>query len=127
MLDMDKLIFRDTLQTTEYYKQPPRKRRLSGRVKNFKDDLDNEVIRIVNLDTKNTKPESIKLEGKRMKMFIPSNIIDIWTRLEALLGLKVSGHTDTLTGLSNLKDELYKKGEIQTEQQYRNAVDKPKI
>ena len=41
-----------------------------------------------------------------------------------LLGLKLSGHTDTLTEASNLIDELYKKGEIQTEQQYKNALNK---
>ena len=29
------------------------------------------------------------------KIIISSNIIDIYTRLEVLLGLKLSGHTDT--------------------------------
>ena len=58
------------------------------------------------------------------KSIIPSNIIDIYTRLEVLLGLKLSGHTDTLTEASNLIDELYKRGEIQNKQQYRNALDK---
>ena len=43
------------------------------------------------------------------KIIIPSNIIDIYTRLEILLGLKLSGHTDTLTEASNLIDELYKR------------------
>ena len=41
-----------------------------------------------------------------------------------LLGLKLSGHTDTLTEASNPIDELCKRGEIQNEQQYRNALDK---
>ena len=54
-----------------------------------------------------------------MKIIIPSNIIDTWCRSEILLGLKLSGHTDTL----NLMDELYKKGELQNKQQYQNAVD----
>ena len=58
---------------------------------------------------------SSDLEGSGIaKIIIPSNIIDIWTRLEVLLGLKLSGHTDTLSEAS-LIDELYKKGEIQTE------------
>ena len=35
------------------------------------------------------------------------------TRLEILLGLKYSGHTDTLTEANNLIDELYKRVEIQ--------------
>ena len=46
------------------------------------------------------------------------------TRLEILLGLNLSGHTDTLTEASNLIDELYKRGEIQNEQQYGNAIKK---
>ena len=64
------------------------------------------------------------LAGDGVKIIIPSNIIDIYTRLEVLLGLKLSGHTDTLTEASNLIDELYKRGEIQNKQQYRNALDK---
>ena len=64
------------------------------------------------------------LQGEGVKIIIPSNIIDIYTRLEVLLGLKLSGHTDTLTEASNLIDELYKRGEIQNKQQYRNALNK---
>ena len=48
------------------------------------------------------------LEGQGVKIIIPSNIKDIYTRLEILLGLKLSGHSDTLTEASNLKDDLYK-------------------
>ena len=68
--------------------------------------------------------DEIDLEGDGVKIIIPSNIIDIYTRLEVLLGLKLSGHTDTLTEVSNLIDELYKRGEIQNKQQYRNALNK---
>ena len=39
-----------------------------------------------------------------MKNTIPSNIIDIWSRLEILLGLKLSGQISTLTEATNLKD-----------------------
>ena len=67
----------------------------------------------------------INLQGRGIeKLIIPSNIIDIYTRLEVLLGLKLSGHTDTLTEASNLFDELYKRGEIDNRQQYRNALNK---
>ena len=59
-----------------------------------------------------------------MKINIPSNISDIYSRLEIFLGLKLSGHTDILTEASNLIDELYKRGEIQNKQQYRNALNK---
>ena len=68
--------------------------------------------------------DSDDLQGEGVKIIIPSNIIDIYTRLEILLGLKLSGHTDTLTEASALIDELYKRGEIQNKQQYRNALDK---
>ena len=64
------------------------------------------------------------LEGQGLKINIPSNKIDIYTSLEILLGLKLSGHTDTLTEASNLLDELYRRGEIQNKQQYRNAFNK---
>ena len=67
----------------------------------------------------------INLRGRGIeKIIIPSNIIDIYTRLEVLLGLKLSGHSDILTEASNLIDELYKRGEIKNKQQYQNALDK---
>ena len=75
-------------------------------------------------DIQNRTFDEINLEGQGVKIIIPSNIIDIYTRLEILLGLKLSGHTDTLTEASNLIDELYKRGEIQNKQQYRNAPNK---
>ena len=68
--------------------------------------------------------DSNDLQGKGIKIIIPSNIYDIYTRLEILLGLKLSGHIDTLTEASNLIDELYKRGEIQNEQQYKKALNK---
>ena len=68
--------------------------------------------------------DSDDLQGEGVQIIIPSNIIDIYTRLEVLLGLKISGHTDTLTEASNLIDEIYKRGEIQNKQQYRNALNK---
>ena len=64
------------------------------------------------------------MEGQGIEIIIPSNIFDIYTRLEILLRLKLSGHTDTLTEASNLIDELYKRGEIQNKEQYGNALNK---
>ena len=58
-----------------------------------------------------------------MKIAIPSNNFDLWARLEVSLGSKLCGQTITVTEPSNLKDELYKCGEKQNEQQYRNAPD----
>ena len=75
-------------------------------------------------DIQNKTFDEIDLGGDGVKIIIPSNIIDIYTRLEILLGLKLSGHTNTLSEASNLIDELYKRGEIQNKQQYRNALNK---
>ena len=68
--------------------------------------------------------DEIDLEGHGVKNFIPSTINNNYTRLEILLGLELSGHTDTLTEASNLIDELFKRGELQNKQQYRNALNK---
>ena len=64
------------------------------------------------------------IQGEGLKISIPSIIIDIYTRLEVLFGLKRTGHNDTSSEASNLTDELYKRGETQNKQQYRNALDK---
>ena len=112
MTDKDKLIFRDILQKTGYYNRKPRKSQLTGRDRYIKYDHDNDVSRILNSD--------IKLEGRGAeKLIIPSNIIDIYTKLEVLLGLKLS---DTLTKACNLIAEIYKRAEIQNKKQYRNAL-----
>ena len=74
-----------------------------------KNNLDNGVRRIFNSNT--------KLSGREIEKIIsPFNINDIYSRLEILLCLKLSGHTDTLTEASNLIDEKYKRGEIQNKQ-----------
>ena len=117
MSDTEKVVFRDILSKTKYYNRKPTKRRMSGRDRYIKNDLDNDVRRILILGK--------KLKGRGVeKIILPSNIIDICTRLEILLGLKISGHTDTLAEAKNLIDELYKQGEIQNKQQYRNAPNK---
>ena len=65
------------------------------------------------------------LEGNGTKtIVVPSDSDEIWNRLQVLLGLKLAGYTDTLIEASQLLDALFKKGEIKTEQQYRNAIDK---
>ena len=116
MSDIEKLVFRDILQKSDYYKRLTTNGRMSGRDKYIKNDLNNDV-RVLNLDTKH-KGRGIE------KIIIPSNIIDIYTRLEVPLGLRLSGHTDTLMEASALFDQLYKMGEIQNKQHYRNALNK---
>ena len=104
----DREIFNNILESLDFknYK-PVRGESKSGRYKRSKS----------NFNKRN-------LEGQGVKIIIPSNIIDVYTRIQILLGLKLSGHTDTLTEASALIDELYKLGEIQNKQQYRNALDK---
>ena len=80
------------------------------------EEVQNKTIEEIKLDSDSD------LQGEGVKIIIPSNIIDIYTRLEKLLGLKLSGHTDTLTEASNLIVELYKRGDIQNKEQYRNAL-----
>ena len=46
--------------------------------------------------------ESDDLQNEGVKTIIQSNILVVWIRLGVLLGLKLSGHTDTLTEASNL-------------------------
>ena len=82
------------------------------------EEIQNKTFEEITLDSDND------LQGEGIKIIIPSNTVDIYIRLEILLGLNLSGHTDTLTEASNLIDELYKRGEIQNKQQYRNAIKK---
>ena len=48
----------------------------------------------------NIEDKSADLQGEGVKTIILSNIIDIYTRLEKLLGLKLFGHIDSLTEAS---------------------------
>ena len=91
----------------------------------FTIDLPKKVSEIHNIRFNENRDDfDSDLQGEGIKIIIPSNIIDIYTRLEILLGLKLSGHSDTLTEASNSIDELYKQGEIQNKQQNRNALNK---
>ena len=74
-------------------------------------------------EIQNKSFDDYDLQGQgTQKIVIPSNIIDIYTSLEVLLGFKISGHSETLTEASNLIDHLFRMGKIQKEQQYRNAI-----
>ena len=64
------------------------------------------------------------IQGEGVKIIITFNIIDIYTRLQILLDLKLPGQTDSLTEASNLIDEVYRRGEVQNKQQNRNALNK---
>ena len=115
------------LQNVGFYDNIPKIGFKAARMKDALHDLPKEIAKIGNppLLTSENVEDSSDLEGQgNAKVIIPSNIIDIYTRLEILLGLKLPGHTDTLTEAINLIDGLYKQGEIQNKQQYRNALNK---
>ena len=78
-------------------------------------DLPKEIAKIRNttLPSIENAADSDDLEREGVEIIIPSNIIDIYIRLEVILGLKLSRHTDTLTEASNLVDKVYKRGEKQ--------------
>ena len=125
MDDEDKLTAYDILKKIGFYSMRHTKGLKSARMKDALINLPKEIDKIRKPPLPAIENESENLEGEGVqKIIIPSNIIDIYTRLEILLGLKLSGHIDTLTEASNLIDELYKRGEIQNKQQYRNALNK---
>ena len=89
MNDKDEVFFKDILQKNKYYNHKSTKGSISGRDKYNKNILDKDVRRNLNLGT--------KLDGRGIeKNIIPSNVIDIYTRLAVLLRLKLSGQIDTL-------------------------------
>ena len=117
MSNREKVDFRDILQTTTYNRYKLGKEKKAGRDRYIKYELDD--------DLRNNLFLNKKLKGRGIeKIVIPSNIIDIYNRLEVLLGLKISGHTETLTEASALIDEIYKRGETQNKQQNRKALNK---
>ena len=111
-------IIRDLGYTSRGDYQSKRKTFLAETLPKLVEEIQNRTFEEITLDSDNN------LQGEGVKIIIPSNIIDIYTRLEVLLGLKLSGHTDTLTEASNLIDELYKRGEIRNKHQYQNALNK---
>ena len=121
----DELIIFNILKNVGFYDNLPKIGLKSARMKDALFNLPREIAKFQNPPLPSIENEYDNLEGQGIEKNIkPSNIIDIYTRLEVPLGLKLSGHSDTVTEASNLIDELYKRGEIQNKQQYRNALDK---
>ena len=128
MNDEDKTIIYNILNDLGFYST--RHSKGTKKSKRFKDafyNLPNEIAKIQNPPLPAIENESDNLQGEGVKIIILSNIIDIYIRLEILLGLKIAGHSDTLTEASSLLDELYRQGEIQNKHQYRNALNKFQI
>ena len=80
---IDIVLFRNILTSLNYKDYNPTLGEMrSGRFKYNKDKLDADVERILNtsIDSEDY------LEGQGLPNIIPSNVIDIYTRLEILLG-----------------------------------------
>ena len=84
-------------------------------------DLHGKVAKIENGIV--NEEENDGLHGEGMNTIIPSIIIDNYTWLGVLLGLKLSRHTDTLKKVGNFMGEVYKRGEIDNDQQNWNDPD----
>ena len=127
MDDDDKLTVYDILKNTGFSSMRHRKGLNSARMRDALYDVPKTIDKIRNppLPAIENVEDSSDLECQGIeKIIIPSNIIDIYTRLEVLLGLTLSGHTDTLAEASSLVDEKYKRGEKENKQRYQNALDK---
>ena len=110
----DKLTVFNYLGNVGFYDNIPNVGTKSARMKDAIHVLPKVVAKILNhtLPPIENIEDSNNLLGQGVKTKIPSNKIDIYTRLEILLGLKLIGHKDILTEASNLIDEFYKGGEI---------------
>ena len=105
MDDDEKLSIYNILKNTGLYSMRHRKVSNSARMRDALYDLPKAINKIRNPPLPAIENESDNLQGEGVKIIISSNIIDIYTTLEFLLGLKLSGHTVTLTEASNLIDE----------------------
>ena len=88
MDDENKSIIYDILKNTDFYSLRHTKGKKSARMIDAIYNLSKEIYKIRNPPLPAMKIESDNLQGEGVKIIIPSNIIDIYTRLEILLGLK---------------------------------------
>ena len=106
--DIDILSFINILHNIGYTGDRIRER---ARGKSIGNEVPKRIARIEAEDS----VECDDSQGKEMKNLLPFNQSDIWTKLEVLRELELSGHTDTLTRASNVTDELYETTEGQNE------------
>ena len=126
MDDEEKITVFNILKNVGFYSMIHSKGLKSARMQDALYSLTKTIAKIRNatLSTiENIEDVSDDLRGEGVKIIIPSIKVDIHTRSEILLGLQLSGHTNTLTEAGNLIDDIYKRGEIQNKQQSWNALD----
>ena len=83
----------EIIKDVGFYDNIPKTGFKAARMKDVLYNLPIEIDEILNPPLPAIEDESDNLQGEGGKIIIPSNIIDIYTRLEVLLGLKISGHT----------------------------------
>ena len=114
MDDEDKSTVFNILEAIEFYCMKHNKGLHSAKMKNLLYNLPKAIAKnwnprlktIGNLEIPYEEAsEDLKSDGIE-KVIIPSNINDNYTRLEILLGLKLSGHVSTVTEASNLFEEI---------------------
>ena len=116
MDDVEKETVFDILTNFGFYDNIPKTGLQLARMRDASNNLPEAIAKI--RDTLFPSNENVEnssdLQGEGIEKIeiIPPNIIDIYTRLEILLSLYLSGHTKTLTKASKLEDELYKRGEL---------------
>ena len=91
MDDEDKSTVYDILKNTGFYSMRQTKGLKSARMRDALKNLPKELAKIRNPPLPAIENESDNLQGEGVKIIIQSNIISIYTRLEILLGLKLSG------------------------------------
>ena len=105
--DVDRVTYQNIFKSPNYdsYKRRPGETR-SGRYKYIKSNLENHLNwkQMGPIENENESDDSGS-HGKEKNIF-PTNIIDIYARLELLLGEQLLGHTDTLAEATNLIVEL---------------------
>ena len=96
----------DLLENVGFYDNIPKIGLKSATMQDVLYNLPNVIAKIRNLPQPTTENVSDSdLEGQGPKIIIPSKIFAIYIRLENLLRLRLSGHTDTLTKAIYLLDE----------------------
>ena len=114
-LDDDDLVFFADILVKNSYKS--RKNSYSTGRRYIEDNLKNHCDKLlkphltlrsseIEAESNEIEEQHIVLGSEGMKNIIPSNGNNIWTKSMVLIGLKLSGQTDILTGATNSADEL---------------------
>ena len=97
MNDEDKSTVYDNLTNVSFYSMTKNKGLKTARMRDALFNLPKETANFRNSTLPTIENVSDDLQGEGVKIFIPFNLVDIYPRLEILLGLRLNGHSDNLT------------------------------